>query len=47
MKSKFSTDTSVKEAFLQVALDKKSKDDNNLQEILNGKLIFACFMAAQ
>lgn len=47
MKSKFSTDTSVKEAFLQVALDKKSTDDNNLQEILNGKLIFACFMAAQ
>ena len=31
MKSKFSADTSVKEAFLQVVLDTKSTDDNKLQ----------------
>ncbi len=37
MKSKFSTDDSVKEAFLQVVLDKKSTDDNKLQQVLIGK----------
>ena len=35
MKSKFSTDNSIREAFLQVVLGKKSTDDNKFQEILN------------
>ena len=33
VKSKFSADTSVKEAFLQVVLDTKLTDDNKLQAL--------------